>query len=282
MTKLRLCSIAFLLLLAFTFFSVSTNSERSLERARHNGLRIGYAFEPPYSYSDSDGAVKGESPEIAKYISERLGVHCIEWVQTSFDNLITDLESGRFDVIAAGLFVTPERSSRVTFSRPTFRVSTSLLVAIDNPKMLKSVDDIIRQPSVQIAVLSGAVEGPRLRSCGVPNEQLLVVPDAVSGKSAVTSGIADGLALSSPTIRWMVKQDGAKVVEAVERFELPLYGPEFGAFAFRKVDRSLSEAWDRELQNFLGGEMHARIVAPLGFTEIELPFPAAAEGNVAE
>ncbi|MCC6232435.1 MAG: ectoine/hydroxyectoine ABC transporter substrate-binding protein EhuB [Verrucomicrobiales bacterium] len=248
----------------------------TLGRVREAGMiRIGYAVEAPYAYLTPEGKVTGESPEIAALMAGRLGIPRVEWRLTEFSELLGGLEAGEFDVIAAGMFITPERQQRVAFSRPVFRVSPGLLVRKGNPHGLHSYADLIRQTATRIAVLSGAAEEELLLGMGFPETRLIRVPDALSGRVAVRSGRADGLVLSAPTIRWMVMNPIAGLTEMAEPFEAATGGdarwPAFGGFVFRKSDRALREAWDVELARFVGTEEHLRLVRSFGFTAAEVP-----------
>ena len=241
----------------------------SLER-----LRIGYAVEAPYAFLGEGGDVTGESPALAKLIAARIGVDRLDWVQTSFDMLLTDLELNRFDVVAAGMFVTPERAARVAFSRPTFHAIQALLVRRGNPRNLKSYADAAATGGVTIAVVTGSVEERLLSRLGMSGERLLQVPDAVTGKSAVATGIADGLALSSPTVRWMAAQDRSGEIEAAAPFGQSGTDTDarfgYGAFAFRPGDVALREAWNVAMADIISSDDHLRAVAPFGFTRDEI------------
>lgn len=263
-----------------TCIAVLSCGEGSLARVRAAGvLRVGYAVEAPYAFLTPEGKVTGESPEIARRIAETIGVPHIEWRQCDFSALLPELESGSIDLIAAGLFVTPERAERVAFSLPSFLARPALLVRRGNPEALHSYRDAIRNPRVRVAVLAGAVEGEDLRSRGLPVDRLLVVPDASSGRAAVASGVADALALSAPTIRWMVLRAPSMAVEEALPFELPPGEPPArGAFAFRKADRSLLRAWNGALRDFLGSPEHLRLVSNFGFSAEDIP-PASDTGS---
>lgn len=238
-------------------------------------IRVGYAIEAPFAFIADDGAVTGESPEVAREVIRRLGIGRTEWVQTSFPDLIDDLAAGRFDVVAAGMFIDRERARRVLFSRPTFRVREGLLVQAGNPRQIHSYAEAVGRADVRVAVLSGSVEERLLRDLGLPMNRMLTVPDARTGWVAVASRSVDGLALSLPTIRWMARASGAASVEIAEPFE-PLADAAsgrrgFGAFAFRLDDRRLRDAWDSVLRSFVGSDAHLRVVAPFGFTAAEMP-----------
>ncbi|MBK8024033.1 MAG: ectoine/hydroxyectoine ABC transporter substrate-binding protein EhuB [Chloroflexi bacterium] len=242
---------------------------------RNNVIRIGYAVEAPYAYIDSDGNITGESPEIAKVIVASLGIMDIEWIQTDFDLLISGLLSERFDVVAAGMFITPERAQHVRFSDPTFHVQPGLLVRSGNPLRLHSYEDSSGTAGAMVAVISGAVEESFLRELGVRNEQFIIVPDALTGKTAVVSGLADALALSSATVRWVAANDQAGAVEAVDDLTLPdgeaASGWGYGAFVFQPSDHQLVDAWNTAQRAFIGRPEHLELIARFGFTAGELP-----------
>ncbi len=237
-------------------------------------FRIGYAIEPPYAFLTPEGEVTGEAPEIAKRIASRLGFLNVTWRNFEFSSLIGKLEAGHIDMIAAGMYATPMRARRAAFSEATFQVRSGLLVAAGNPKRLHGTRQVAEETDVRLAVLSGSVEETLYRSLGVPANRLVVVPDALTGCSAVKSGLADALALSSPSVFWMAKTRGEHPgqVEAAHPYEA-LANEELGcgAFAFRKEDRALLQAWNQALREFLGSDEHAALVASFGFAPNDLP-----------
>ena len=244
-------------------------SLRELQRA--GTIRVGYAVEAPYAFVTPDGEITGESPEMAKRIVGRLGIGTIVWRGMEFRSLIDELEAGNIDLIASGLFVTPERARRVAFSKITFQVHSGLLVAKGNPKKLCSCRQVLHDPSVRLAVLSGSVEERLYRRLGMPGRRLIVTPDALTGRTAVANGLADALALSSPSVNWIALNDPACATEAADPFEAaPEEKPGCGAFAFRKRDRTLVHAWNAALEAYLGSEEHLSCVARFGFAPKDL------------
>lgn len=257
-------------------FNAPSQRDETLARIQREGvIRIGYAVEPPYVFLNAQGALTGLEIEVAKCIVARLGIPRIEWQMTEFGALISDLEAGRFDVISAGMFITPERAQRVCFSEPTFHVHPALLVQSGNPDGLHAYEDVIKLPHIKIAVLHGSVEEAMIRELGVPDAQLIVVPDALTGRFAVESGLAGGLALSSPTIRFMALQQNLGLTEIAQPFTAPTFSGAqitgFGAAVFRKTDTVLLEAWNRQLSGFLGKTEHHRLLTRFGFNDAELP-----------
>ncbi len=79
----------------------------TLEEARQKGaVRIGFANEAPFGFADKDGEATGEAPEIARVVFHRMGIERVDAVLTEWASLIPGLRAGRFDVIAAGMFIT--------------------------------------------------------------------------------------------------------------------------------------------------------------------------------
>lgn len=247
----------------------------SLAHARDVGLRIGYAVEAPYAFVDERGEVTGESPTTAREVATVLGVGHVSWVQTHFARLVSELEAGRFDVIASGLFITDERARRVAFSHPTFRVAPALLVRADTT-LPRSCAALARETRARIAVLDGAIEGPMLGACGLPDDRLVVVSDAALGRTALRAGVADALALYGPSARWSAAHESGL---APLPLELGAVEPDrsYGAFAFRLPDRALREAWDRALDDLLHTAPHRAAVAPFGLGVDEEPDVRTAE-----
>ncbi len=82
-----------------------------LEKAIDQGyLTVGIANEAPYGFEDENGVPTGEAPEVAKEVLARLGIPEIRSVIVDFGALIPGLTAGRFDMIAAGMFITPDRA----------------------------------------------------------------------------------------------------------------------------------------------------------------------------
>lgn len=256
----------------------------TLWKAQREGvISVGYAVEAPYAFLTGDGKVTGESPEVARVIAQRLGIPRIEWRLTEFDRLIDELEARRFDVIAAGMFITPERAQRVLFSSPTFQVRTGILVRRGNPRKLHSIRDVSTNETVRIAVLRGSVEEKKILDLGVPRERVVSVPDADSGYGLVCLGRADALMLSAPTLRWMAARDagnGTEMVALDDAAQALVPESGLGAFAFRMKDRALRDAWNAELAKFIGSDEHRRLVGPWGFTRAEFPGVGSANGSV--
>lgn len=257
--------------------------ETTLERIQRVGVvRVGFANEAPYAYLDSrTGRLTGEAPEIARAVLERLGVPEVEGVLAEFGALIPGLKAGRFDLIAAGMYIQPARCREIDFSDPTYCIGEGFLVAAGNPLGLHSYEDARDRGEARIGVVAGAVELGYAREIGIPEARIVVFPDAPSAVAGVRSGRIDAYAGTSLTVRDMLRKAGDPGLEVAEPFADPVIGGEpargCGAFGFRKGDDHLREELDRRLADFLGTPEHLELVAPFGFGPQTLPGGATAE-----
>lgn len=253
------------------------DGESTLDRMRREGVgRVGFANEAPYAYVDPEsGRLTGEAPEIARAILARMGIEKIEGVLTEFGSMIPGLKAGRFDLIAAGMYVTPARCREVAFSNPTYTIGGAFLVRAGNPGNLHGYDDVAAAPGTRLGVMAGAVERGYARRSGVPDEQVVSFPDAPSAVAGLLAGRVDAFAATALTARDLLSKARSDALALATPFEDPVFDGRpargHGAFAFRKEDTALRDAFDAQLDGFIGSVEHRRLVRPFGFTENDLP-----------
>lgn len=233
-------------------------------------LRALYAIEPPFAFVDSRGRVTGEAPEVLRIVARRAGYREVEFVHAEFGQLLHDLMNGRADVVASGLFITPERARIARFTRPTARVGGALLVMSGNPLGLHSLNDIAVHPDAVLAVIDGAVEVAQGRRAGVPDARLQRHGDAGAAVVAVIEGRADALLLSDVSLNYMLTHSGFSGVELARPFAPPKRDGRaengWPALAVRPQDEVLARRLDEALAGFLGTAEHREQMARFGFT----------------
>ncbi|VXC79668.1 putative amino-acid ABC transporter periplasmic-binding protein y4tE [Burkholderia sp. 8Y] len=263
---------------AIAMASVAAHAESTLQRAQRTGtIRIGFANEAPYGYADMNGDITGEAPEVAKAVLKKMGIKDVVGVLTDFGSLIPGLQAGRFDVIAAGMAVTPARCQQVLFSEPSYGMGEALLVKKGNPEHLKDFQSLASKPSLKLAVMAGTVEVGYADQAGVKSGQLVQLSDQPSLVSAVQTGRADAAALTALSIQNMAKK--ADDVDATSPFQ-SVGGKSVtshGAFGFRKADVDLRDAFNKVLVPFIGSPEHIALVTPFGFGKGFLPIKKTEE-----
>lgn len=273
----RLSALSLGLGLALAGCSASERGATTTQGGFPREVRVGYANESPFAYSDGQ-RVTGEAPEVLRKVLARLGVTEVRGVLTEFGSLVPGLKARRFELIAAGMYITPERCNEVAFSEPTYCIAEALLVKRGNPLALHSYEDLARHTSARLGVVRGAVEHGYAERLGVPSDRVAVFPDPPSALAGLTSGRIDAYAGTSLTIQGLLQKLGPDAeVERATPFATPVIDGKpvrgCGAFAFRKDDIALRDALNEELRKFLGTKEHLDSIRPFGFTEQELPPP---------
>jgi polar amino acid transport system substrate-binding protein len=250
--------------------------ETTLEKAKSEGsITIGFANEVPYAYKDKDGNLTGEAVEVARTVLKNLGIEEMNGVLTEFGSLIPGLQAKRFDMITAGMYIKPDRCEQVTFADPEYTIGEALGVKVNNPLNLKSYEDIKANPDVKIGVMAGAIEHEYLKEVGVPDSQIVIIPDNPSAISALLAGRVDAITMTGPSLEAMLESAGSDEIERVKDFEQPIIDGApvsgYGASAFRLEDTEFRDAFNAELQKLKDAGELVNIIGPFGFSENELP-----------
>lgn len=246
----------------------------TLERLRADGVaRVGISGEQPFSYIDMEGAITGQSPEIARAVLAGMGVAGLVAVQAPFGDLIDGLLDDRFDILTAGLAITPDRCADVAFSRPDFLAPPALLVPEGNPLGLRDFTDVARA-DVAIAVLEGSVEQQAARAAGVDDIE------TYDAQLALVRAVADGDvavgALTSISLREALRRQpgsGLEITPDITRTVDGMPAAPAGGFAFRPGDTALRAAFDAGLTDLHRSGEWLDISEEFGFTPANEPPP---------
>ena len=244
----------------------------TLEALQEKGsITIGFAGEAPYSFNE-DGELTGATVALHEQIWGELGVDSVEGVQAEFGQLIQGLTAGRFDVIAAGMSILPERCDQALFSDPEFMYTTALMVEEGNPLGLTDIQSIADAEDVQMAAMTGAIEATYADSYGI---DALQVGNPQDGLDAVTGGRADVFALTGISLNWMAENNPDAPVEVTESFVAVVDGVEqvgAGGTVFRNADTALRDAYNEQLATIVEDEAtYLDVVGDFGFTAEERP-----------
>jgi len=254
--------------------SGNRTGETTLQRIKRTGVvRIAYANEAPFGYKDlATDRVTGEAPEIARVILDRLGATDVQTTLVDWGQLIPGLKAGRYDIVAAGMYITPERAEQVDFSNPTYAIGEGLLVEAGNPHDLHSYADIRDNDEVILGVVGGTVEVNIARQVGVDAARVRSVPDNATAVQALKAGRIDVFGGTALTVQDLAgKHDGVAPADPVTQPRIEGYTRNYGGFAFRQQDDALREAFNAQLATFIGGQEHLDLVEPFGFDDSYMP-----------
>jgi len=102
-------------------------NQLTLESIQEAGvLRVGSLVDfPPFGFMDETNKPAGLDIDVAQAFADRMGVE-LEIIPVTGPNRIPFLQTGRIDLVAGALSITPERSEQVLFSAPYSALQTVL------------------------------------------------------------------------------------------------------------------------------------------------------------
>ncbi|WP_202080413.1 ectoine/hydroxyectoine ABC transporter substrate-binding protein EhuB [Caldalkalibacillus salinus] len=248
----------------------------TLERAQERGfVDVGFANERPYAYATSSGELTGLNVEIAKAVFAKLGIEEVDGTLAQFGSLIPGLQAERFDVVTAGMYITPDRCEQATFAEPEYSIGEGLAVQEGNPLNLNSYEDIIDNPDATIGIMTGAIEETYLKDMGIADGQIQSVSDNASAIEALKAGRVDAITMTGPSLQQVLDTHGDEGIERVMDFTQPVIDGEsirgYGSAVFRHEDTDFVEAYNEGLQELKDSGELLEIYEEFGFTEEELP-----------
>lgn len=242
------------------------------EDAAADGVRVAYYNYAPFAYVAEDGSVIGTDVEILEAVLGEMGVEVASAVSTDWGALIPGLKAGRYDVVAAGMFVTPARCAEVAFSEPTFGIRATLVVPQGNPNGINRYEDILEQGAT-LAAVAGTAQVAAALEMGIARENIQEYPDAPTALAAVRAGRADAFGVDAPSGRQIIANQPGEDFEMVEPFA-EIGGQsavDHGAFAFRQEDQAFVDRFNAVMRDFIGGADYVAINESHGMTADEAP-----------
>ena len=226
---------------------------------------IGIANEPPFSEVKPDGTLTGSAPDVAKAVMAKLGVPEIRYQIVDYGAMIPGLQAGRFDFIAAGLYINPKRCAAILFSEPDVCGAEAFAVEAGNPHGLKTYEDIAKA-GIAMATCGGCAEYDYAKKAGVAEANIVVAPDPQSGLTMLQSGRVKAYALGGPVIHDLLTKANDPKLEIVNPVEgLP---PSCAGAGFRKEDEAFRNAYDAALKDLKASDAFPPLVDSYGFSSV--------------
>lgn len=198
-----------------------------------------------------------------------LGVGRLQGVLTEFGALIPGLLANRFDMIAAGMFITSKRCQQIQISDPDYVATEALAVRSGNPHNLSDYTSLANTPGVIAGAETGAVEGGLMQQLGVPSSRIQQFPNGPTGMQALASGRIDAFSLTAISLEYLQKTGGYGGVEVLRPFVPVISGKKSqsgGGYGFRKSDGSLVDAFNQKLHELQHSGKAMSLAQPFGFS----------------
>lgn len=217
---------------------------------QESGVTLGVANEVPFGSVGDDGEPTGIGPDVARAVLEEMGIEVNDAQVVEFGELIGGLQAGQFDVITAGMYITPERAEQVYFSDPDYCVAESLGVPAGNPEGIEDYTSIVDDPDLTVAVATGTVEVDYVEQAGIPADQVETFGDIESMYRALEAGEVDAVTGTAATVQTQAEaRDGIDAVDGF--FPVTAEGEEIlpcGGHAFD--DEEFRDAFNEVLNEF--------------------------------
>lgn len=167
---------------------------------------------PPYEFTvlkDGKDEIVGFDISLAKYIAEEMGVE-LEIVDMPFESLLVGLETGKFDMVIAGMNPDPEREAN--FSKVYYNATHGIITTKDKAQELKSVEDLKgKHLGAQIGTVQEGI-GEKLEDV-----QLKTLPLITNLILELSTGKIDGVIMEKPVAESYAKVNkDLVVVEGIE------------------------------------------------------------------
>lgn len=241
----------------------SAQAEGTLDKLIEAGsAKIAIANEPPYSSIDGDGNIGGAAPDVARAVLQELGIKEVEAVVVDYGAMIPGLLANRFDLVAAGLYIKPDRCEAVLFSEPDVCDAEAFAVKAGNPKGLTTYKSLAAA-GAKVGVCGGCAEEGYALEAGVSQSDIVVIPDGPSGISMLQNGRIDAVALAGLSITDLVRKANDPEIEIV--YPVGDAPQSCAGAAFRPADKDFRDAYDAALAKVKASGNFKEIVDTYGF-----------------
>jgi polar amino acid transport system substrate-binding protein len=219
------------------------------DAASNGPLRWGADAEggAPYIFKDAQDPRKniGFEVDLASALARELG-RPIQFVQKDFKNLILDLNRGDIDLAMNGLEVTPDRRTKVRFTRPYYIYKLQLVVRTGENRF-KALEECRNHPGLTLGTMEETAAERLLDRLGIGKK---IYDGPVECYQDLILGRLDGVLLDLPMAQYYAKPDTRL------RFTGPPLADGYYAIAVKKENEHLAAALDVALDRLLAsGEL---------------------------
>lgn len=236
------------------------------EQQWHDKVIFAYIDEPPFAYPNADGEAMGCDVELVQTILRMIGVAKIETRMVTFPELLEGVARQEW-TINTPLFITPERSELVTFSRPVWALPDGFIVRRNDEQIFTSYSAIAEHDTAILGVVQGQVQHQSALNAGIPPERIRIFEAQDAIVAALLENKVDAYAATAMGHRGFVQRAKDERLQVVELEESTAA---MGGFSFAKSNTSLIRAFDNALASYLGTDEHRSMMQRYGFTDAEI------------
>jgi polar amino acid transport system substrate-binding protein len=201
---------------------------------------------PPFSMVDDSGKLYGLEIGVMKEICKRLGLK-YKPVIMKWDSLLVALFADQYDVISAGMDITPERQKKVTFSDGWLESGGRLVVQDKSDiKDLKNLNGKVVGALVA-STMAKAADGLGAKEVKYYKSETDAIQDLINGN-------IDGVVQDAIAVAYAIKKSGAPL-----RFVPGYLNRSQKGFAFKMNKPNLVKAVNKALAEMTADGTYAKI-----------------------
>lgn len=234
----------FIFTVLLSFFAISASSAKvsALDEIAELGV-LKVCMWPDYfgiSYRNpKTGWFQGVDIDLSQALAKDLNAK-VEYVETDFSRVVSDVESGKCHIAMMGVGITPARVARVSFSDPYLKSDVYAVTTKVNRSIQRWTD--LDQPGRVIAVQKGTFMEPLMLSL-IKHGSVIVTTKPSEREREVESGRADAFITDYPySQRMLINTDWARVIGPDQPVQVTYY-----AYAIPKGD----EKWLARVNQFV-------------------------------
>ena len=205
-----------------------------------NGIDANF---PPFAYIDKTGKPAGFDVEAMAWIAKDLGLE-VEHKAIDWDGIITSLMTKKIDVIASGMSISPDRSKKVNFTIPYWKIDQVMVVKKDSNLTMAD----LMTGKKRVGVQQGTSEAKWLKAEAEPrgwNFKLSYYSSSPLAVEDILNGRIAAAAMDDAPAHDAVAKKNVKILG-----NFGMHAEDFG-YAVRKGDTELLEKINKSLKKLM-------------------------------
>ncbi|CAG9000838.1 MAG: L-cystine-binding protein FliY [Candidatus Celerinatantimonas neptuna] len=254
MGKLFTSAMAGLVLACSALASTQAMAQESaLEHIQNTGkLRVCFeAGYMPFEMKSKNGRFIGFDIDMAREMARSMGVKFVP-VNTAWDGIIPALQTGKCDIIMAGMTITPKRNLKVNFAHPYIVIGQTLLISPKLKGKIRSYRDL-NNAKYTIATKLGTTGNDAAKRY-MPNAKLELFDTEADAVLQVANGKASAFVYDMPYNAIYASQHKQQVVHLDHPFTYEPLG-----WAIRQHDPDFLNFLNNYLRQVRGDGTYKRI-----------------------
>lgn len=261
MGKKKVWVFLLILTLLLTACGQETASDQEIQKILgKDTLVVGTSADyPPYEFIkqvDGKDQYVGFDMDLARYIAQSWGVD-LKIENVKFESLLTGLETGKYDMIIAGMSPDPDRKAE--FSKIYYNATHGVLIQKDKADVIQKEEDLVdKEVGVQLGTIQEAIvddmEGVHKKALANINTLILELKTGKVDALVMEKPVAESYVANNPDLMVVediniVDESGGSAI-AIQEGNLPLLN------AVNEVledveEKDLMEAWVVEANNLV-------------------------------